>query len=106
MVIRHFPSAAIKGVLDFVHKNGYVCYYTGMPLDMSDRKSPWYGVIDHWIPNDFKKLVLTSALINEMKSDLTEKEFWYFIEQLYNYKKNHIKIKKKKPVYWYRLYPE
>ena len=105
MIVDQYPSSTIKNVLDFVRKNGYVCYYTRMPLDMVDFKSPWYGVLDHWIPNNSKKLVLTSALINDMKTDLTEKEFWYYIEQLYNYRKKHLKVRKKRPIYWERLYP-
>src|SRR5208283_386086 len=91
MIVDQYPPSTIKNVLDFVRQKGYVCYYTGMPLDMDDSKSPWYGVLDHWIPNNDKKLVLTSALINDMKTDLTEKEFWYFIEQLYNYKKKGLR---------------
>ncbi|MBF0504079.1 MAG: hypothetical protein HQL14_03145 [Candidatus Omnitrophica bacterium] len=87
----------------YVRKNGYVCYYTQMPLEMGDRKSPWFCVFDHWIPNNPNKIVLTSALFNEMKSDLSEREFWDFIGQLNNYKNKQIKIKKKKLKYWYRL---
>jgi len=72
---------------------------------MHNPKSPWYAVFDHWIPNNAKKIVLTTSLLNDMKSDLSEKEFWYFIDQLANYKKKRLRVKKKRLVYWNRLNP-
>ena len=102
---RRFSRQAIKGIWDFVRKKGYVCYYTGMKLEMNDPKSPWYCVFDHWLPGDPRKIVLTSALLNGMKSDLTEKEFWYFVIQLDNCRKKHIQIRKRRVKYWVRLYP-
>jgi len=103
MSAKRLPASTIEDIWNYVRKYGYVCYYTGMKLDMVNRKSPWYGVLDHWIPQNSKKVVLTSALINEMKSDLTEEEFWYYIKQLNNYRVKHTKVKKKKLVYWDRL---
>jgi len=103
MRIKKFPASTIKEVLDYIGKNGYVCYYTGMSLVTRNARSPWYVVLDHWIPGNPKKVVLTSALFNCMKTDLTENEFWCFIEQLYNHRKKHTQVKKKRPVYWYRL---
>jgi hypothetical protein len=100
-----FPHKTRDDIWKYVRQNGYVCYYTKMPLDMSNPKSPWYCVFDHWIPRNDKKVVLTTSLFNDMKSDLSEKEFWYFIDQLANYKKKRIKIKKKHLVYWNRLHP-
>lgn len=98
-----FPAKTRKDIWKYVRKNGYVCYYTKMALDMTNPKSPWYCVFDHWIPRDPKKVVITSSLFNVMKSDLSEKEFWYFIDQLDKYKKKRIKVKKKHLVYWNRL---
>ena len=103
MAAKKLPGKTVESIWGYVRQYGYVCYYTGMPLDMTDPHSPWYCVFDHWIPNNDKKVVITSSLINDMKSDLSEKEFWYYIEQLYNYKKKRTPVKKKKPVYWNRL---
>ena len=100
---RRLPSETVEAIWDYVRKNGYTCYYTGMPLEMSNSRSPWYCDFDHWIPCDSSRVVLTSALLNEMKSDLTEKEFWYYILQLDNFKRKHTPIRKKKLVYWARL---
>jgi len=103
MSTEHFPFKTRQDIWAYVRRNGYVCYYTQMPLDTSHPKSPWYCVFDHWIPHNNKKVVLTSSLFNDMKSDLSEKEFWYFIDQLANYKKKHSEVKKKRLVYWNRL---
>ena len=101
-----FPRKAINGVWDYVRKYGFVCYYTGMPLDLDDLKSPWYLVFDHWIPRDPRKIVITSAVVNIMKSDLTEEEFWYFIRQLANFYRKGSAVRKRKLAYWCRPYRE
>jgi hypothetical protein len=95
---------SINAIWDYVRKYGYVCYYTGMPLEMDDPKSPWYLVFDHWMPRDPRKIVITSSLVNEMKSDLTEEEFWYFIGQLANFHRCGSAVRKRKLAYWCRPY--
>jgi len=99
-----FPRKSILGVWDYVQKYGYVCYYTGMPLDLEDLKSPWFLVFDHWMPRDPRKIVITSAVINIMKSDLTENEFWYYISQLANFRRYGTPVRKRKLAYWLRPY--
>jgi len=99
-----FPREAILAVWDYIRKYGFVCYYTGMPLDLDDLKSPWYLVFDHWMPRDPRKIVITSAVLNIMKSDLTEKEFWYFIRQLANFYREGTPVRKIKLAYWCRPY--
>ena len=76
-----------------------------MLLEMDDIKSQWYCVFDHWMPHDPRKVVLTSAVLNDMKSDLLEDEFWYYIKAFADYKEKGKKVVKIKPVYWYRLCP-
>jgi hypothetical protein len=100
-----YSPAEIEEIKDYVRENGYVCKYTGTSLDMEDPHSPWYRAIDHWIPRDGRKLVLTCALVNTMKADQLEKEFWYNVKQLYNHKYMHKKFIKKKLACWYRLSP-
>jgi hypothetical protein len=104
MKILRFPRETINAVLDYLHTYGFVCYYTGMPLDLDDPQSPWYLVFDHWIPRDPRKIVVTSALVNRMKGDLMEKEFWYFIKQLANYYRYGTPVRKIKLAYWSRPY--
>ena len=74
MSCKKFSPEAIEGVKNYIRKYGKRCYYTGMLLDLRDPKSPWYLVFDHWIPGDGRKVVVTSSLLNDMKSDLSECE--------------------------------
>jgi len=104
MKLARFPREAILGVWDYIRKYGFACYYTGMLLDLDDPKSHWYLVFDHWMPRDPRKIVITSALLNEMKSDLTEEEFWYFIRQLANFYRKGSRVRKRKLAYWCRPY--
>ena len=104
MIIEQLPQKTVEAVWDYVRKHGYVCFYTGMLLDMTDPHSPWYCVFDHWIPHDSSKIVITFSLLNDMKSDLTEKEFWYLIKALADYKCRHKKIRKIRLKYWDRNY--
>lgn len=99
------PAGTIKDTCSYIHKNGYKCYYTGTPLEVNDSSSPWYCVLDHWIPHDPRKVVLTSAVVNDMKSDLSEEEFWYYVEAFADYKEKGKKIRVRKPIYWWRLVP-
>ena len=99
-----FPRQSIDDILGYAHNYGYICYYTGMQLDLDNLKSPWYLVFDHWMPRDPRKMVITSALVNYMKSDLTEAEFWYFIRQLADFHRKGTPVRKRKLVYWSRSY--
>ena len=100
MKARQYPPRVVKEIWEYVKKYGYVCYYTGMALDMEDPHSPWFCVFDHWAPHDPRKVVITSALINGMKTDLAEEEFWWIINALANFKRNHIPVRKRKLRYW------
>lgn len=102
---RGLPTKTIKEVCAYIRKHGYRCYYTGMLLEVNDFLSPWYCVLDHWIPGDPRKVVLTSAVLNAMKSDLTEKEFRYYVLALADYKEKHKKVRKRKLICWQRLVP-
>ena len=104
MKTRQYPPKVVKKIWEYVKKYGYVCYYTGMALDMKDPTSPWYCVINHWRPGT-SKIVITFALLSVMKLDLTSQEFWYFIEALADYKEKGKKIRKRRPVFWNRRYP-
>ncbi|MDE2028220.1 MAG: hypothetical protein KGK03_04245 [Candidatus Omnitrophica bacterium] len=103
MAAKRLPASTIKDIWDYLRQHGYVCYYTGMKLDTDNRKSPWYIALDHWNPGDSSKVVVTSALFNEMKSDMTEDEVWYYIEQFRNFKVKGTRVRKRRLVYWARL---
>ena len=100
---RGIHALAVKNIWAHVRRHGYVCYYTKTPLEMTNPKSPWYFVFDHQIPGDDTTVVLTFALLNEMKSDLSWKEFRYYFRQLEKNDRTHTKIRKKRLIYWDRL---
>ena len=101
---KRFSAKAIKAVWYYIRKYGYTCYYTGMPLELKDIHDPWYLVFDHANPRDSGKIVLTSTLVNAMKMDLTEAEFWYYIAQLADHFRKGTPVKKIKLKYWSRQY--
>src|SRR5665213_908062 len=72
MRTKRFPPATVKAIWEWIRQNGYVCYYTGMLLELENRKSPRYLVFDHWIPGDPSKVVITSFVVNDMKADMTQ----------------------------------
>jgi len=86
-----------------VRRNGFVCQYTGIKLNMTDPKDPFYFSFDHMIPGDGRTVKLTFALLNEMKSDMTFEEFEYYILQFAKFFTTGNTIIKKKLKYWYRL---
>jgi hypothetical protein len=104
MKARQYPPKVVKKIWEYVKKYGYICYYTGMRLDMEDPHSPWFCVFDHWAPHDPRKIVITSALINGMKTDLAEEEFWWITHALANFKRNQIPLRKRKLRYWDHKY--
>lgn len=57
------------------------CQYSGVVLDEQPH-SPWHITFDHRTPRVEEDVVVCSALVNNMKSDLTEAEFQKVIQQL------------------------
>lgn len=64
--------SALKEVWD---GQAFRCHYTDVRLVESDSKSPLYISFDHRIPRDERDVVVTSQVLNDMKSDLSEDEF-------------------------------
>lgn len=104
MKMLRLPAKTRKAIWDYIRKYGYVCYYTGMPLELKDMHDPWYLVFDHTNPRESDKVVITSFLVNDMKNDLTEHEFWYYIAQLANHFRNGTPVRKRELKYWARHY--
>ena len=52
-----------------------MCKYTGVLLDETDAKSPWYLTFDHRMPHGKGELDVVAAFIKSMKTDMTEEEF-------------------------------
>ena len=75
-------TKAKKALWAYVRKYYFRCYYTGMLLEM----------------------VITSNLVNEMKSDLTEAEFRDIISRLAAHRSTGAPVNKHKLKYWSRPY--
>jgi hypothetical protein len=55
--------------------DAFLCYYTGVRLDVSNTASPFYLIFDHAIPGDNTRFVVCARFVNEMKSQMSEDEF-------------------------------
>jgi hypothetical protein len=99
-----FSPKTREALWKYVRKHGFTCFYTGQEgLDVFDKSSPYFLEFDHVIPGDPRRIVITSAWFNEMKGDLSIREFKRSNVQLYNYWTKGIKIKKMNFRYWFRL---
>jgi hypothetical protein len=105
MAKNNIHGKVAEEIWEHVRRWGHVCFYTKLRLDMTNPRSPFYFVFDHMVPGDGRKIVLTFALLNEMKSDMIPQEFWYYILQLDECFKTGKKIRKIKLSRWYRLTP-
>jgi len=100
---RRINNDAAKKILKHVQRCGFFCEYTQTPLNMTDYKGRFYYEFDHTIPGDKRKVALTFSLLHEMKSEMTLKEFKYYIGQFANFLRTGAKIKKRELSHWYRL---
>jgi len=60
---------------------GFVCYYTGVLLNLLNPRNPWYMTFDHRIPGDDRTQVMAASWVNAMKTAMSEKEFWAVIKE-------------------------
>jgi len=101
-----FSLEVRKSLKAYVRKRrGYFCYYTGQKLDVFNYANAYFLEFDHLVPGDPRRVVTTSAWLNEMKADMTFKEFQSSNIQLYNYWFKGKKIRKRKFSHWFRLPP-
>jgi len=70
---------ALKQAWDGV---GFRCHYSGIRLVEDNHRDPRYLTFDHVIPRQEDEVVVTAAVLNDMKSDMTDSEFRSMIIQL------------------------
>jgi hypothetical protein len=58
------------------------CHYTGIELDITDRHDHRYLSLEHQTPGDESNITVVSALINRMKTDLSDAEFRKLVSAL------------------------
>jgi hypothetical protein len=76
------PEARVRALKDAWRDSAFHCHYTGIQLSETDRSDSRYLTFDHRTPRQENNIVVAAACINDMKSDLTETEFWAVIREL------------------------
>jgi hypothetical protein len=66
-------------------EEGFLCYYTGIKLDVDDPFSPWSLSFDHRIPGEDGTLAVAAWWVNTMKTALSEQEFWSVVTEYDRY---------------------
>jgi hypothetical protein len=82
--IRKKPDkeARVRALCEAWDGEGFRCHYSGIRLVEDNPKDPRYLTFDHLTPGDEYNIVVTAALINDMKSDMAEDEFKAMVIQL------------------------
>lgn len=75
-------DARAKALKEAWEGEAFSCYYTGVKLVEDNPKDPRYLTFDHRTPRIESDVVVTAALINDMKTDMTEDEFKATVIQL------------------------
>jgi hypothetical protein len=58
------------------------CHYTGIALKTDDHRDHRYVSLEHQTPGDETEIVVVSALLNRMKTDLSDPEFRRMVSAL------------------------
>ncbi len=72
---------ALKQSWDGTH---FKCFYSGINLVEDNPKDPRYITFDHKTPRKEDDIVMVAAVINDMKSDMSDSEFRAMVNQLSN----------------------
>jgi len=99
----HIHAKGRKYFWSYLCRHDRRCCFSGISLLIDDDTSPWYLVFSRVNPGDKSKIVPASALLNEMKSRLSKKEFWYYVLALDDHRKKHLKVKRIPLVHWQGL---
>jgi len=81
----HLPRVKALKMAWWPELRGFLCYYTGVLLNLMDPRNPWYMTYDHRIPGNDRTQVMAASWINSMKTSLSETEFWAVIKELARY---------------------
>lgn len=81
---KHNLEARVAALIESWDGQGFRCHYSGILLNEDNPKDPRYLTFDHLIPRQEDKIVLVAAAINDMKSDMDDREFKVMVIQLAN----------------------
>ena len=60
----------------------FICYLTGLKLNLVDKKSPLYRSFEHRIPGRPETQGMAALFANVMKTALSDDEFWLVVKEL------------------------
>ncbi|MGD0354514.1 MAG: hypothetical protein ABSB31_03590 [Dehalococcoidia bacterium] len=82
--IRSKPNklARVRALHSAWDGQGFRCHYTGVRLVEDNHNDPRYITFDHVVPRQEDEIVVVAAVINDMKSDLSDQEFRAIVAQL------------------------
>jgi hypothetical protein len=77
-------AARLRALQDSWRDGRFHCFYTGVALvdDGQRWRNHRYLVFEHTIPGDETSVVVTCALVNRMRTDLTEEQFKCMVREL------------------------
>jgi hypothetical protein len=77
-------EARLRALQDSWHDGAFHCFYTGVTLadEACRSRDHRYLVFEHRTPGDEASVVVTCALVNCMKTDLTEEQFKAMVAEL------------------------
>jgi len=77
-------EARIRALRQAWDGESFRCFYTGVKLVEDNFKDPRYLTFDHRTPRQEDDIVIVAQVINDMKSDMSDKEFRWMVLQLAN----------------------
>jgi len=75
-------AARVRALQEAWDGEAFRCYYSGVRLSEDNPRDPRYLTFDHRIPRREVDVVVTAAVLNDMKSDMADDEFKVMILQL------------------------
>jgi hypothetical protein len=81
---RHNKQARIRALRRSWDGKAFRCFYTGIKLVLDNHRDPRYLTFDHHIPRREDRIVIVAAAINDMKTDMSDREFRRMVLQLAN----------------------
>ncbi|MBA7651116.1 hypothetical protein ES703_58931 [subsurface metagenome] len=81
---KHDREARIKALRKSWDGEAFRCNYTGIKLVEDNHRDPRYITFDHRTPRREDDIVIVAQAINDMKSDMSDKEFRRMVLQLAN----------------------
>lgn len=75
-------AARVRALQESWDGKDFRCYYTSIRLVEDDSKSPTYLTFDHFTPRQEDRIVIVAQLINDMKSDMSDREFRAMVMEL------------------------